>query len=196
MPKTQLSKESKEALVRAKERGDTDRVVASQFAIGRGTVSRIYARARTAMPLTRLPGSGRRKKTTERQAIALQRISKADPRKTAADIAKEANTQFGVKISRQTASRILESASLFARRPAKKPLISEKNRRARLRFAKDHLTWTSADWAKVLWSDESKFNLFSSDGIRYVRRPPGKRYDVRYQVPTVKNSKSVMVWGG
>uniref|UniRef100_A0A915E512 Transposase n=1 Tax=Ditylenchus dipsaci TaxID=166011 RepID=A0A915E512_9BILA len=69
------------------------------------------------------------------------------------------------------------------------------NRRARLKFAKEHLAWTSANWAKVLWSDESKFNLFSSDGIRYVRRPPGKRYDVRYQMPTVKHSKSVMVWG-
>lgn len=49
----------------------------------------------------------------------------------------------------------------------------------------------------MLWSDESKFNLFSSDGIHYVRRPPGKKFDPKYQVPTVKyyGGGSVMVWG-
>ena len=35
----------------------------------------------------------------------------------------------------------------------------------------------------------------SSDGIKYVRRPENKRYDVRDQVPTVKHGGgNVMVW--
>lgn len=64
------------------------------------------------------------------------------------------------------------------------------DRLARLAFARHH--WTSNEWAKVLWSDESKFNLFSSDGIRYVRRP--QRYNPKYQVPTVKHGgRNVMI---
>ena len=195
MPGQKITEEVKQAIVRAKQSGSTDREVADLFHVNQSSVSRIFMRYKKTKSVERLSGSGRPKKTSERLRRSLQRSSKSDPRKTAVDIAKEANEEFGVEISRQTASRIMEEANLFARRPAKKPLISKKNQKARLKFARAHLGWTSADWAKVLWSDESKFNLFSSDGIRYVRRPPGKRYDVRYQVPTVKHSKSVMVWG-
>ena len=30
-------------------------------------------------------------------------------------------------------------------------------------FAKEHLHLTKQDWSKVLWSDESKYHLFSPD---------------------------------
>uniref|UniRef100_A0A8R1DFX3 Uncharacterized protein n=1 Tax=Caenorhabditis japonica TaxID=281687 RepID=A0A8R1DFX3_CAEJA len=36
-------------------------------------------------------------------------------------------------------------------------------------------------------SDESKFMLFGSDGISYVRRPVGTRFNPKYQTPTVKH---------
>lgn len=79
---------------------------------------------------------------------------------------------------------------------AKKPLISLKNARARLKFAQNHKDWSLADWGRILWSDESKFNMFSTDGIRFVRRPVGKRNNLRYQIPTVKHGGgSVMIWG-
>lgn len=85
---------------------------------------------------------------------------------------------------------------LFGAKPSKKPWISKKNVRARLKFAQEHAHWSVADWGRVLWSDESKYNLFCSDGIRYVRRPIGSRNDPKYQVPTVKHGGgSVTVWG-
>lgn len=36
-----------------------------------------------------------------------------------------------------------------------KPLINERQRRAKLRFAKDHKDWTREAWGKVLFSGES-----------------------------------------
>lgn len=81
-------------------------------------------------------------------------------------------------------------------RPSKKPWISKKNVKARLEFARAHKDWSVGDWGRVLWSDESKFNLFSSDGIRYVRRPLGQRNNPKYQIPTFKHGGgSVMTWG-
>ncbi|CAD6197620.1 unnamed protein product [Caenorhabditis auriculariae] len=95
-----------------------------------------------------------------------------------------------------TVKRRLNAAGIMGRRPVKKPLISEKNRAARVKWAKEHLNWTRQDWNKILWSDESKFLLFGSDGIQWVRRPIGSRYHPKYQLPTVKHGGgSCMVWG-
>ena len=67
---------------------------------------------------------------------------------------------------------------------------------ARLKFAYAHKKWSVEDWSKVLWSDESKYNLVFSDGIWYIRRRKNERFNVRYQVPTIKHGGGhVMVWG-
>lgn len=75
-------------------------------------------------------------------------------------------------------------------------MISKKNKALRLKFAKEHVEWSVGDWSRVLGSNESKFMLFDTHGIRYVRRPANKKYDLKYTVPTVKHSgSSVFVWG-
>uniref|UniRef100_A0A1I7XAG9 HTH_Tnp_Tc3_2 domain-containing protein n=1 Tax=Heterorhabditis bacteriophora TaxID=37862 RepID=A0A1I7XAG9_HETBA len=54
---------------------------------------------------------------------------------------------------------------------------------------------TSADYTKVVFSDESKFNRFGSDGKKYVRRRPGEEFMPKYTIPTIKHGGgSVMVW--
>ena len=47
-------------------------------------------------------------------------------------------------------------------------------------FANSHRDWTINDWNRVLWSDESKYNLKGPDGNLQVRRPKGKRLDPKY----------------
>lgn len=41
----------------------------------------------------------------------------------------------------------------------KKPFINEKQRGARLKFAQNIRSWTPEDWTKVIFSDESHFQL-------------------------------------
>lgn len=102
----------------------------------------------------------------------------------------------GLQASSKTVQRRLIAVGLNGRIPVKKPLIRKKNLKARLEFAKRHLDWTVDDWKKVLFSDESKFELFGSNGLKYIRRPVGKRFDPKYQLPTVKHGGgSVMVFG-
>ncbi len=51
-------------------------------------------------------------------------------------------------------------------------------------------------WNHVLWSDESKVNLFDSDGVEHVWRHPGEEYQENCALPTVKHGGgSIMVWG-
>lgn len=114
---------------------------------------------------------------------------------TAVQMAQYGRDHLDVNISNWTARRILIKAGLRGRTPAKKPWIRKKNRTARLKFARDHKDWTVDQWKRILWSDESKNNLFGSDGRRFVRRPAGKRFDKKYIRPTVKHSANVMPWG-
>ena len=78
--------------------------------------------------------------------------------KTATEIFREVNESLDIRVSRKTVSRRLKEVNLHARTPAVKPLISKKNRNARLAFATQHVLLTDKDWAKVYFSDESKFN--------------------------------------
>ncbi len=48
----------------------------------------------------------------------------------------------------------------------------------------------------VLWSDESKINLFDSVGVQHVWRCPGEEYQENCALPTIKHGGgSIMVWG-
>uniref|UniRef100_A0A1I7WWK5 Transposable element Tc3 transposase n=1 Tax=Heterorhabditis bacteriophora TaxID=37862 RepID=A0A1I7WWK5_HETBA len=72
-----------------------------------------------------------------------------------------------------------------------------KNWRARVEFAREHLTWSTADWTKVVFSDESKFNHFGLDGKKYMHRRLGEEFMPKCTIPTIKNGGgSVMVWAG
>ncbi len=44
------------------------------------------------------------------------------------------------------------------------------------------------NWNHVLWSDETKINLFGSDGVKHVWRQPGEKYKDKCVLPTVKHS--------
>lgn len=125
--------------------------------------------------------------------MRIVRLSKKNARLNAPEIRNELNL---TEISSRTIQRRLDDAGLYGRRPAFKPWISSKNIKERLEFAKRHVNWTSNDWKAILWSDESKFNLFNNDGKGYVRRPKNKRFDSKYTVGTVKfGGGHICVWG-
>ena len=96
-----------------------------------------------------------------------------------------------MEISTRTVSRRANEAGLGCYRPVKKPLISEKNRSARLQFAKEHLNWSLQKWNTVLFSDESKYNLRGSDGRAFVRRPKGKRFHPIFEKVSIVLSTTV-----
>ncbi len=64
----------------------------------------------------------------------------------------------------------------------RKPLINEANRKKGL----DIKDWTLEQWKKVMWSDESRFTLFQSDGRIRVRREADEVMHPSCLVPTVQ----------
>uniref|UniRef100_A0A8R1I351 Laminin G domain-containing protein n=1 Tax=Caenorhabditis japonica TaxID=281687 RepID=A0A8R1I351_CAEJA len=104
--------------------------------------------------------------------------------RTSTDIQVSVTSPNEPVLSRRTIRRRLQVAGLHGRRPVKKPLVSLKNRKARFEWAKQHLSWGPREWANHIWSNESKFNMFGTDGIQWIRRPIGSRYASQYQCPT------------
>lgn len=186
----------RERIIKFSEDGKSSREIASLLSIGKSIVNDIIVKYRAGYGLKDHPRSGRPRKTSKKVDRLIKRKSTADVKKTAAEIARELQDENLANVSRSSVTRKLHDVGLFGRIGIKKPLISKKNKKARLQFAKDHQNWTVEDWKRVAFSDESKFNLFGSDGRQHIRRPIGTRNDVRYQIPTVKHGGgSVMVWG-
>ncbi|CAJ0956123.1 unnamed protein product [Ranitomeya imitator] len=83
------------------------------------------------------------------------------------------------------AERRLCAAGLHGKIAAGKPLLRTGNKQKRLVWAKEHKEWTLDQWKSVLWSDESKFEIFGSNHRVFVRRRKGERMDSTCLVPTV-----------
>ncbi len=92
------------------------------------------------------------------------RLVRDDRKATVTQITNRYNQGMQNSISEHTTHRTLKQMGYSSRRPHRVPLLSAKNRKRRLQFAKAHQNWTIENWKNVAWSDESRFLLRHSDG--------------------------------
>ncbi|KAL0181863.1 hypothetical protein M9458_021238, partial [Cirrhinus mrigala] len=86
---------------------------------------------------------------------------------SAASIALEVAEVEGPLVSAQTIRCTLQQVGLHWRYPRRKPLQKLAYKKARKQFAEDNLSKSMNYWNHVLWSDETKINLFGSDGVQH-----------------------------
>jgi len=99
-------------------------------------------------------------------------------------------------VSVDTVRRRLTCTGLNAQVHHKKPFLSRIHKSKRLQWARAFSGWEEKDWRAVFFSDESKFNLFGSDGREWCwRRPEEEFRDCNTQKTVKHGGGSVMVWG-
>ena len=172
--------------------------ISNRLKIARSSVRKWILRAadspKSASPTVK-PRSGRPRKTSEKTNNLIRRMVMETPTISAREIKqKHPELLAGVAI-RTLQHRLQKDMKMPSRRPAKKPFLSKAMREKRIAFCKKHKDWSSEQWEKVMFSDESYFVTFTSRPSS-VRRPPGSnRLDPKYTCKTVKHSPGVMVWG-
>lgn len=130
--------------------------------------------------------------TDERYIV---RKVEANPKLSIPKLTSELANDLGKTCCAETVRRVLRQRDLRGRVARKKPFISKKNQLSRITFAKEHVTKTPGFWNSVIFADESKFNIFGSDGMSYVWRKPNTELQKQNLKATVKHGGgSVMVW--
>ncbi len=122
------------------------------------------------------PRHGRPKKLSARAQRKIQRLCLGNRRMSAASIAAEVEGVGSQPVSAQTISHTQHQIGLHGCHPRKKPLLKMMHKKARKQFAEDKQTKDMGYWNYVLWSDETKINLFGSDGVKRVWRQPGEEH--------------------
>ncbi|KAL0168713.1 hypothetical protein M9458_036935, partial [Cirrhinus mrigala] len=78
----------------------------------------------------------------------------------------------------------------------KVPLLKKAHIQAHLKFASEHLNDSEENWVKVLWSDETKIELFGISSTCRVWRRRNAAGDPKNTIPTVKHGGgNIMLWG-
>ena len=100
----------------------------------------------------------------------------------------------GTTVTKRTISNTCEGLKSCC--ACKVPLLKKVHVQARLKFAKEHLDDPEEAWEKVMWSDETKIELFGINSTRRVWMKRNVEYNPKNTIPTVKHGgRNLMLWG-
>ena len=180
----QISKALKSNVILLKGYKNVD--ISKRLKLSEASVSRILQRNKENLSLSPLKRSGRPRTTTLRTDRKIKRLCLGQPFISSSEI-KRSMQELSSVTTRTIRNRLHKDFKLPARKPLKKPLITPRMAQQRLEFCSQYKDWTSEDWQKVMFSDESTFLQFASYKP-FVRRPLGSSpVNSRYLQPTVKH---------
>ncbi|GFS92717.1 transposable element Tcb2 transposase [Trichonephila clavipes] len=138
------------------EEGRTDTSVAAKFGINKSVISSASKAFHTTDTAVRKIGGGRPRTTTtgDDRCIILQ--AKRDRQQSASPIAQQLCTAKRRQVSRFTVVRLLHKGDLFALRPEHCLPLKVAHQRHRLQWCREHKNWTTDQWSRVLFTDESR----------------------------------------
>ncbi|KAG2457144.1 TCB1 transposase, partial [Polypterus senegalus] len=193
MRSKELSMQVKEAILKLQKQKKLIREIATILQVAKSTVWYILRNKASTGELSKAKRPGRPQKTTVVDDRRIISMVKRNPFTTANQVN---NTLQGRRsISKSTIKRRLHESKYRGCTARCKPLISPKNRKARLDFAKEHLNKPAQFWKNILWTDETKINLYQNDGKKKVRRRRGTAHYPKHTTSSVKyGGGSVMAW--
>ena len=143
------------------------------------------------------PRSGRPKKLSCRDESWLYRQVRFNPKMSIQDLTSDFNSRAsGVGVSIETVRQALSKKGIGSYTATRKPLLSKKDMRKRKKWCAERLHWGTTEWSRVIFSDESNFEVINRKSKVIVKRLRNEKYLTRFCVPRVQGGGgSVGIWG-
>ena len=116
------------------------------------------------------PDADRTPKVTERQKRLINLQQVRDNTLSLTNLVRSARTDLNLTITRQTVSRILRNFDMVSYIALRKPRITPAQRRTRVVWCYEHLSWSVNDWSNVVFTDESNYEILNQKNRIYIRR--------------------------
>lgn len=171
--------------------------VARIFRRRHSTIDDLWRKFQATGSVADLPRASRQRVTTAAQDRYMRLTHLRNRSRPATETAKATIGVHRRPISGQTVRNRLRANDLRARRPYTGQILTRRHRRLRLAWARAHVRWTRAQWATVLFTDESRFNVHRRDGRARVYRRRGERFrDACVKESDRFGGGSTMIWAG
>lgn len=182
----ELSEDVKKIIIDQCRKGKKVSEIAKILNISWSTVKYVINTWKSTGTVSYKSRCGRPRKTTTRTDRKIVNTVLKDRRISLPKLGSKLRNELKINVSDFTIRRRLKEAKLNGRVAKKKPFLTKRHISKRKEWARKHLSWDDKQWAKVLWSDESKFCLFGNKGIQRVWRRPNESLRMDCVKPTVK----------
>ncbi|KAI4900492.1 hypothetical protein NFI96_003337, partial [Prochilodus magdalenae] len=191
----ELSEDTRNRIVDLHQAGKTESAIGKQLDVKKSTVGAIIRKWKTYKTTTNLPRSGAPRKISARGVKMITRTVRKNPRTTRGDLVNDLQ-EAGTNVTKATISNTLRRQGLRSCSARRVPLLKPVHIQARLKFAREHLDVPEEYWENVIWSDETKVELFGKNTTRRVWRKVNAELHPKNTIPTVKHGGgNIMLWG-